>query len=111
MSESWGRVWIDFYDETVTSGAIIGKVYATDLGDVEYIRADIAAAERNRAEAAEDEVAGLRAKAEAAEELAEVCDAMIDFHNGPAEAKRPDIWQRLLQRFAAALTAYKETGK
>ena len=48
MSDSWGRVWIDFYDETVTSvgevdGAIIGKVYATDLGDVEYIRADLAA--------------------------------------------------------------------
>ena len=48
---------------------------------------------------------------EAADRLAEAGDAMIDCHDGRAEAKRPDIWQRLLQRFAAALTAYEEAGK
>ena len=61
------------------------------------------------AQAAEE--ARLRSKVEAAEKLAESGGAMIDFHNGPAEAKRPDIWQRLLQRFAAALSAYEEAGK
>jgi hypothetical protein len=44
MSDAWERVWIDFYDETQTSGSMVGKVYATDLGDVEYIRADVSAA-------------------------------------------------------------------
>jgi hypothetical protein len=29
--------------------------------------------------------------------------ALIDFHNGPTEAKRPDIFLRILQRINAAL--------
>ena len=59
----------------------------------------------------QDRVKDMTAQIEAADKLAEAGGAMIDFHNGPAETKRPDIWQRLLQRFATALTAYQETGK
>jgi hypothetical protein len=29
--------------------------------------------------------------------------AILDFHNGPLEAKRPDVFQRLMVRLAAAL--------
>jgi hypothetical protein len=39
--------------------------------------------------------------------LREAGSALIDFHNGPLEAKRPDIWQRLLTRFSAAMDQSK----
>lgn len=32
--------------------------------------------------------------------LVAAANALIDFHNGPVEAKRPDIFQRLMQRLA-----------
>ncbi len=35
--------------------------------------------------------------------LVTAANAIIDFYNGPAEAKRPDIFQRLMQRLANAL--------
>lgn len=31
-------------------------------------------------------------------------NALVDFYNGPVEAKRPDVFQRLMQRLANALT-------
>jgi hypothetical protein len=39
--------------------------------------------------------------------LREAGSALIDFHNGPLEAKRPDLWQRLLTRFSAAMEQSK----
>ena len=35
--------------------------------------------------------------------LVTAANAIIDFYNGPAQAKRPDIFQRLMQRLANAL--------
>jgi hypothetical protein len=37
------------------------------------------------------------------DELIMAANAIIDFYNGPVEAKRPDIFQRLMQRLANAL--------
>lgn len=36
------------------------------------------------------------------QELVTAIDALVDFHNGPLEAKRPDVFHRLLSRAAAA---------
>ena len=36
-------------------------------------------------------------------ELIMAANAIIDFYNGPVEAKRPDIFQRLMQRLANAI--------
>jgi hypothetical protein len=38
-----------------------------------------------------------------AKRLREAGNALIDFHNGPLEAKRPDIWHRILTRFVKAM--------
>jgi hypothetical protein len=53
-----------------------------------------------RIEALEAENQKLRAKVNAIETAS---DAIIRFHNGPAEAKRPDIFLRLLKALAIAL--------
>ena len=53
---------------------------------------------------------GERMKAEGASEaqakiarLTEAANALVDFHNAPLECKRPDMFQRLISRLAAAL--------
>jgi hypothetical protein len=46
------------------------------------------------------ELAVARAKVKV---LQEAGTAILDFYNGPLEAKRPDIFQRLMVRLAAAL--------
>ena len=53
---------------------------------------------------------GERMKAEGAREaqakiarLTEAANALVDFHNAPLECKRPDMFQRLISRLAAAL--------
>lgn len=37
------------------------------------------------------------------DDLITAANAIIDFYNGPAQAKRPDIFQRLMQRLANAV--------
>jgi hypothetical protein len=92
MSDAPEQIWIDLYDETQTSGAMIGKVYSSDLGDIEYIRADLAQAA---------EITRLRAKVEAAENLAAVLDtvSLSDLENGD------------FLKVCAALSAHEEAGK
>jgi len=94
--------------QIVASGLDVATLWGGYLkgdGDAALIAAAPDLARAYIAQAAE--LTRLRARVEAADKLAEAGSAMIDFHNGPAEAKRPDIWQRLLQRFAAALSAYE----
>lgn len=43
-----------------------------------------------------------RARAKIAR-LTEAANALVDFHNAPLECKRPDMFQRLISRLAAAL--------
>ena len=45
MSDAPERVWVDVDDDYHGHGSMIGRVYSEDLGDVEYIRADIHAVE------------------------------------------------------------------
>ena len=44
----------------------------------------------------------LEALAKRLEAIVAASVALIDFHNGPVEHKRPDIFQRLMQRLANA---------
>lgn len=81
------RIWVDFAESP--SGALIGSVYATDLGDIPYILATptalaaspevqaLLAAEKARADAAEALVAGLRAG------LLSVCEYEPDERDNP----------------------------
>lgn len=69
-------------------------------GDGVGCAAQIVTAQMDRAEAATARAAALEA-ANAA--MTKASSALIDFHNGPVEEKRPDIHQRLLQRLANAL--------
>ena len=67
-------------------------------------RADAYMGERDALTA---ELAKLRADlAEAQAKIArltEAANALVDFHNAPLECKRPDMFQRLISRLAAAL--------
>jgi hypothetical protein len=76
-----------------------GSFYKESDIDALFARAEAAEAAL-KSVAAPDPLDDLRVQA-----LVEAGNRMIDFHNGPAAAKRPDIWQRLLQHFANALAA------
>jgi hypothetical protein len=51
-------------------------------------------------DAARAELAGVR----------EAGQALVNFHNGPLEAKRPDVFQILISRLAAALAPLRDEG-
>lgn len=81
------RIWVDFAESP--SGALIGSVYATDLGDIPYILATptalaaspevqaLLAAEKARADAADALAKGLRAG------LLSVCEYEPDERDNP----------------------------
>lgn len=43
--------------------------------------------------------------------IEEAAQALIDFHNGPLDAKRPDVFRLLMQRLANALPPPPEKGE
>lgn len=81
------RIWVDFAESP--SGALIGSVYATDLGDIPYILATptalaaspevqaLLAAEKARADAADALAKGLRVG------LLSVCEYEPDERDNP----------------------------
>ena len=46
-------------------------------------------------------------KGPAADAMAEAAKALVEFHEGPTEAKRPDVFALLMGNLAQALTAYR----
>lgn len=62
-----------------------GRLVIVDSPELATLRADLAEANAKIAR------------------LTEAANALVDFHNAPLECKRPDMFQRLISRLAAAL--------
>ena len=50
-----------------------------------------------------DRLFALARRGAAVQKLVAAASALVDFHNGPLETKRPDVFQLLMQRLASAL--------
>jgi hypothetical protein len=90
MSEAPEYIWVDL--DHNARGSMIGLVFASDVGDVQYIRADIAAAQLAEANARAD-VNQVLAEARIAELEAALTRAADYIHKGMWDRSGPVLRQ------------------